>query len=232
MGYDAKASSARLADLDIEYPNLSSLIQATHTLSLEQLSVRQPAAGYGFYDLERLCADAKVVATYVGLPFVYQARQALGYLSVIDEYIAAGLPKTPDHFSKKKLLAPVTARPRPVLSSEFLDTMTECQWGMYFKDNGFHVEEEVPFPNGGDADFVTKKGGTETWIDCISPAPQDPKGSIEGWLAMISLRVVVEPRVFCDVNTGAYNCRCSKVSIPLHAFLTSTMESPVGMFCP
>lgn len=46
-------------NLDLQYPNLSALIQSVLGMSLQQLAARAPAAGYTFFDLERLLAHVR-----------------------------------------------------------------------------------------------------------------------------------------------------------------------------
>jgi hypothetical protein len=67
-----------------------------------------------------------------------------------------------------------------------LDTVTECQWAMMFKDQGLTVEEEAPFPAGGDADLRVTGHAEDLWLDCISPQPRDFKASLEDWLARVA----------------------------------------------
>jgi hypothetical protein len=164
-------------NLDLDYPHLSRLIATTHGLTLQQLADRAPASGYPYFDLERLCHNAKEMAAALAEDpcFGAQAGQVLGYLSVIDEYIALGILKSPKSFAKK-LIAPKKALAAPPGGTELLDTIVECQWGMQFHEDGYSVEEEVPFPGGGDADFRitdTRRGLPTLWVDSISPEPRD-----------------------------------------------------------
>lgn len=176
------------ATLDSRLPGLSALVRADLKIDLEELANRKPATGVGYFDLERLLAHFREIDSSrhddLGEMIIRGHRdQVRGYVATLDEFVRVfDVPGT-RAFLRKKLQAPT--KPRDAApSTEMLDTLAECCWGLWFKDWCEYVEVERPFPDkSGDADFFAKVSGGVLWIDCVSPAPKDPQTNLPEYFA-------------------------------------------------
>lgn len=174
--------------LDLLFPSLSSMVRSVLGLTLEQLAAREPATNYKFFDLERLLAHRKVIDA-IKLDEIGEAivrlhhQQVRGYIATLEAFVALGVLRDHDAFVTKKLLAPRTALKLPP-SSEMLDTLVECSWGLWLHDRHGNLTPERPFPGeAGDADFVVATARGELWIDCLSVEPTDRRSDISAYLA-------------------------------------------------
>lgn len=175
-------------DLDGRYPHLSSLVRAVLGISLVGLANRAPAKDFKYFDLERLLAHVEQISNWqldeIGEAIMrLHHQQVHGYVSTIEAFAALGVVRDPAAFVAKKLLAPQVALPSPP-SSEMLDTLAECSWGLWLHDNHKNLMAERPFPSDdGDADFFVATADGDRWVDCISLAPSDSRDSINTYLA-------------------------------------------------
>lgn len=174
------------AKLDTRFPKLSALVWSVLQIDLETLASRAAASGYEYYDLERLLADVRATPLSYGDPiadatFGPHGQQARGYLATIEAFIGLGIVGDAGAFITKKLAAPRTPSPSP-RSSEMLDTVAECSWGLWLHDLYGAVEAEKSLPGRGDVDFYVRTPGGELWVDCISVNPQDVKYDMSDYL--------------------------------------------------
>jgi hypothetical protein len=176
-------------NLDLQYPHLSLLIQSVLGITLQELAARAPAAGYTFFDLERLLAHVQFV-NQVQLDEIGEAivrlhhQQVRGYVATLEAFVALGVLREREAFVVKKLLAPRDALPAPPNSSEMLDTLVECSWGLWLHDRHGNVTPEQPFPTEhGDADFFVTTTNGDRWVDCLSLEPTDGRSDINSYLA-------------------------------------------------
>jgi hypothetical protein len=178
-----------MATLDELFPHLSELVRDVRGLSLDDLSTRAPSVGFPFYDLERLLAAVRedevdpLDGTLAPI-FGVQDAQLRGYVATIDAYIGLGTlqGRKRNAFVAKKLMVPRAPR-APLDSSEMLDTIAECSWGLWLHDEYGNIEAEKPFPNGsGDADFYVESDIGPLWVDCMSPAPDERPPSVMAYL--------------------------------------------------
>lgn len=174
--------------LDVLFPSLSATIRSVLGLTLEQLAARQPATNYKFFDLERLLAHRKAIDAMklddIGEAIVrLHHQQVRGYVDTLEAFVALGVLRDDEAFVTKKLLAPRTALKLPP-SSEMLDTLVECAWGLWLQDRYGNLTAERPFPGGaGDADFVVATARGELWVDCLSVEPTDRRSDVRAYLA-------------------------------------------------
>lgn len=175
-------------NLDVRYPHLSALVREVLDMSLVELANRAPATGFEYFDLERLLAHVEQIAGW-DLDEVSEAivrlhhQQVHGYVSTIEAFAALGVVRDRAAFVAKKLLAPQVALSSPP-SSEMLDTLAECSWGLWLHDQHKNLIAERPFPtDDGDADFFVATANGDRWVDCISLAPTDSPSSISTYLA-------------------------------------------------
>jgi hypothetical protein len=109
-------------------------------------------------------------------------QQVRGYVATLEAFVALGVVRDHEAFVTKKLLAPRTALASPP-SSEMLDTLVECSWGLWLHDRHGNLIPERPFPaDPGDADFVVAMSRGELWIDCLSVEPTDRRSDINAYL--------------------------------------------------
>lgn len=175
--------------LDIRYPHLSALVSSVLSVDLETLASRAPASGYLYFDLERLLAHVRAIPMSYGDDFcdhIYGLgdRQVRGYLATLEAFIALGVVRDVAAFVTKKLAAPKMALPSPSpKSSEMLDTLVECSWGLWLHARHGNLETEKPLPGGiGDADFYVDTADGPLWVDCLSVGPQNGKHAIPEYL--------------------------------------------------
>lgn len=174
--------------LDARYPHLSRLVFAALGLTLEKLADRAPADYVPYFDLERLLAHVRMIHGVrldadADMLFHLHHDQVRGYVATLEAFAALGVVRDPVDFVRKKLQAPRNARPTST-SSEMLDTLTECCWGLWLHDQFGNLIAERPFPSDhGDADFYVATPAGELWVDCLSPAPRDAQRDIAEYLA-------------------------------------------------
>jgi len=179
---------ATTTTLDARYPNLSSLVRTDLGIDLEALAGRQPATSYALFDLERLLAHLRQIESVqhdeIGEMLVAGHNdQVRGYLATLDEFVRVFHVPNARTFLRKKLQAPTKPRPSAP-STEMLDTLAECCWGLWLHDRFGNVDVEKAFPNrNGDADFYVVTDGGSLWIDCVSPAPADRQSDIAEFFA-------------------------------------------------
>ena len=175
-------------NIDLQYPKLGALVREVLNLSLHELAKRAPASAFTFFDLERLLAHAELIGQtplneIEESLFRLHHQQTLGYVSTLEAFVALDIVEDRESFVVKKLLAPREALPTPP-SSEMLDTLAECSWGLWLHDQHNNVIAEKKFPaDAGDADFFTSTTDGDRWVDCISLAPADAPARIGGYLA-------------------------------------------------
>jgi hypothetical protein len=175
--------------LDDRYPRLSKLVREGQVeQTLELLASRAPAVDYEYFDLERLLAQDRAIENAqideISAAIVAaHHEQTRGYLATIEQFVTLFPPSHVPSFVRRKLLAPRVAR-SAATSTEMLDTLAECSWGLWLHDRYGNLEIEKTFPSGiGDADFFTKAPSGELWIDCVSPKPKERPESIECFIA-------------------------------------------------
>lgn len=176
------------ATLDSRLPDLSALVRSDLKITLEELADRKPAVDYGYFDLERLLARFRELDSTchddLGEKIISGHRdQVRGYVATLDEFVRVFEVPGARAFLRKKLQAPT--KPRDAApSTEMLDTLAECCWGLWLKDWCERVEVEKPFPDkSGDADFFANAPSGELWIDCVSPAPKDRQSDLPEYFA-------------------------------------------------
>jgi hypothetical protein len=127
-----------MATLDEMFPNLGRLVQRVLGMSLEGLASRAPAVGFQFYDLERLLAtvranEASPLDELCTAIYGAHRAQDRGYIATIDAFIGLGAIRDEQAFVEKKLMAPRMPRTQHN-SSEMMDTVVECSWGLWLND--------------------------------------------------------------------------------------------------
>lgn len=177
-----------MVTLDSRLPGLSALVRSDLKIGLEELADRKPAVGYSYFDLERLLAHFRELDSTqhdeVGEIIISGHRdQVRGYVATLDEFVRVFDVPRARAFLRKKLQAPT--KPRDAApSTEMLDTLAECCWGLWLKDWCEDLEVEKIFPDkSGDADFFARVPEGVLWIDCVSPAPKDPQSDLPEFFA-------------------------------------------------
>lgn len=131
------------------------------------------------------------------------------YLATIDEFVSRLCPKQRDSVWHKLNGS----------DSQFLDTIVESAWALYFWDNGISVDLEKKFdpsrPELGDADFYIFHEGLSYWLDATSVAFCRRPNSREELIATLAKRAKDKYRVkFTSAATSAH-LKCSSVGVLL-----------------
>jgi hypothetical protein len=201
--------AAGLLDLDARYPWLSDLVHRANGERLNQLGDRAPARGFEFFDLTQICVQARrpgqknpedqlrehLASSDINLRLLaaWQVlardsyNELLGHLATLDEYVRTGIVKRPRDFVRRKLLATQGCNTAPKATAfNYIDTITECAWGLFLANRFANIEEECTLPgdNAKDADFCVRTDARDLWIDCYSPYTNANKSlpSFEDWV--------------------------------------------------
>jgi hypothetical protein len=142
-------------NLDQTYPALSALAQ-TKRRTLNGIAQSADQTSTNYLRLEDCCDMVQR-----GMPR-WSHADAYNYLATIDEFVRRLPPRLNDSVWHR-LNGP---------ESQFLDTVVEATWALFFGDNDIPVELEKKFdpsnPNLGDADFCVPDGGVSLWLDAMS----------------------------------------------------------------
>jgi hypothetical protein len=203
-----------LLDLDARYPWLSDLVHRANGERLNQLGDRAPAQGFEFFDLTQICVRARkpgqknpedqprehLASSDLNLRLLgaWQVlardfyNELLGHLATLDEYVRRGIVKRPQDFVGRKLLAPQGCNRAPKDTAfDYISTIAECAWGLFFANRFASIEEECSLPGNNvkgskakNADFRVWTGTKKLWIDCYSPYTNASKSfpSFEEWV--------------------------------------------------
>lgn len=167
-----------MIDLDQAFPHLSAGCMRATSITLSALAARAPTdEQFEMYDLERLLRDVQqwsdVPLDDALLQLTYGAHrdQRHSYVFAIDEMFRLGHFENPADF-RRKFMVPRTPLYAPKNEPQFLDTIAESLFGVWFHRRQMTFRFEEPLPaTAGNADFWFQDAEPR-WVDCISVEPE------------------------------------------------------------
>ena len=151
-------------DVDILFPNLSSLVQSKENKTLCQYGAGGKPENDDYWNLKSSCWS--VIADK-------RKRDRFGphqALKTLDEYLRLLPANTPTNSRERERIAVKICSSSQ--GDEFLNKVVEVVWKLFFLRNHVNIEPDKPLdekkPKGNDADIVVVLDGVKYWLEATS----------------------------------------------------------------